>query len=79
MEGRILKRPNVVIPQDHVKKATRAICAAMSTLGRVDGVADKKALVGLKEAKGKFDELYRQGVGRKAAAVAQDASPAENV
>ncbi|MGC2224034.1 MAG: hypothetical protein WA624_17635 [Methylocella sp.] len=34
-------------------------------LGHVEGVPDKKALAGLKEAKRKLDELYREVMGRK--------------
>jgi ParB family transcriptional regulator, chromosome partitioning protein len=56
--------------QHSVKKATRAIYAAIDHLGRVEGVADKKALAGLKEAKRKFDDLYREVLGRKAGDVA---------
>jgi ParB family transcriptional regulator, chromosome partitioning protein len=54
-------------PQDHVKTATRAIYAVIDRLGRVEGVPDKKALAELKKAKQKFDELYREVVGRKPA------------
>jgi hypothetical protein len=59
-------------PHDNVKHATRAIYAAIDRLGQVEGVPDKKALGALKEAKRKFDELYREVMGRKAAAVAQE-------
>jgi hypothetical protein len=34
-------------------------------LGHVEGVPDKKALAGFKEAKRKLDELYRGVMGRK--------------
>jgi hypothetical protein len=52
-------------PQDHVKKATGAIYAAIDRLGQVEGVPDKKALAALKEAKRKLDDLYREVTGRK--------------
>lgn len=55
-------------PQNHVKTATRAIYAAIDRLGHVEGVPDKKAMAGLKEAKRKLDELYREVTGRKASA-----------
>jgi hypothetical protein len=35
-------------------------------LGQVEGVPDKKALAALKEAKRKFDDLYREVTSRKA-------------
>ena len=38
--------------------------AAIDRLGQVEGVPDKKALVSLKEAKRKFDELYREVTSR---------------
>jgi hypothetical protein len=53
-------------PQDNVNKATSAIYAVIDRLGQVEGVPDKKALVALKEAKRKLDELYREITGRKA-------------
>jgi hypothetical protein len=55
----------MIWPQDHVKKATSAIYAAIDRL--VEGMPDKKAVAALKEAKRKFDELYREVTGRKAA------------
>jgi ParB family transcriptional regulator, chromosome partitioning protein len=56
-------------PQDHVKHATRAIYAAIDRLGHVEGVPDKKALVALKEAKRKLDELYKEVTSRKGSVV----------
>ncbi len=62
-------------PQNHVKTATRAIYAAIDRLGHVEGVPDKKALAGLKEAKRKLDELYREVTGRKVGAAPQFETP----
>jgi hypothetical protein len=39
--------------------------ASIDRLGQVEGVADKKALAALKEAKHKLDDLYREVTSRK--------------